>query len=253
MTGPIGPTSLSRADSRVSSAHPCGFPPDVPGSDVSLTSSCARTPPAAGHSPVRPFEPGVPVPATRVCAAWVLCVDQRSWDSTLRSFSPAGQFRERFPPRGPTCRFPVASSSMVLVEASAAGTVAELKHGRSGCVRFDFKALTRPASRPTSASSRQGTHAALGFASFGLAGTGSCRVAGSSPPPLIDRRPFRFRRLSAPGLQRRSPALPEPRWSPDQSRSRRLLFSDSSGRCLAPPAWSLPGAGRASRMRFSTF
>jgi hypothetical protein len=65
MAGPVGD-----ADSRVPSAHPCGFPPDVPGSDVSLTSSCARTPPAAEHSPVRPFEPGVPVPATRVCAAW---------------------------------------------------------------------------------------------------------------------------------------------------------------------------------------
>jgi hypothetical protein len=114
--------------------------------------------------------------------------------------------------------------------------------GRSECVQFDFWTLTRPTSHPPPVVGR-GTDAALGFASLGIADTRSCRIAGSSPPSLIDRRPIRFRRLSALGLQRRSPALPVPRWFADQNRSRRLLFSDSGDRCLALPTVALPKAG----------
>lgn len=47
---------------------------------------------------------------------------QRSWDSTLRSFAPAGQFRDVFRRGGPRVVLPVASTSMVLVEASVART-----------------------------------------------------------------------------------------------------------------------------------
>jgi hypothetical protein len=57
------------------SAHSCGFPPGVTGSDVWFPSSFACSPPAVGHSPERPFQPGVPVLMRQVCAAWV------SWTS----------------------------------------------------------------------------------------------------------------------------------------------------------------------------
>jgi hypothetical protein len=177
----------------------------------------------------------------RRLAGFLFC-RQRSWGSTLRSFAPAGQFTGVFPPGRPTCRLPVASTSMVLVEASAARTCEKTDCGRSECVRFDFWALTRPASRPLPVVG-QGAHAALGFASFGLTDTCWCSLTGSSPSSLIGRRPFRFRRLSALGLQRRSPALPEPHWFPDQNRSRRLRFSDSSGQCLVLPASAQPAAG----------
>jgi hypothetical protein len=139
------------------------------------------------------------------------------WPAALMGFNPSQLYSgrtvpRRLPPWRPTCRLPVPSSSMVLVEASAA----KLLRTRMRPIRMcQIRLLgVHPSSQPSSAS-RWGrwTHAALGFASFGPSDTRWCSLAGSSPPSLTGRRLFRLRRLSALELQRRSPALPGPRWS----------------------------------------
>jgi hypothetical protein len=242
----------SKPNPRVPSAHSYGFPPGVTGSDVWFPSAFACSPPAAGHSPERPFQPGVPVLARQVCAAWPALHSAGSAPG-IQPF--AALLRPDSSATSSAAKAHLTFACRILLDDFSRGigrqNSCKTDCGRSECAKCVFWALTRPASRPLPVV-RQRAHAALGFASFGLADTWWRSLAGSSPPSLIGRRPFRFRRLSALGLWRRSPALPGPRWSPDQNRPRRLLFSDSSGQCLALPAAALPVAGRASRMRFST-
>jgi len=119
----VGPTSLGRAES--SRFRPLTLAVfRLSRQAVTFCSrhlSPVRRPPRGIRRSV-PFSPAFQSPRGGFAPLGRFVSRQRSWDSTLRSFTPAGQFRERLSPRRPTCRLPVASSSMILVEASAART-----------------------------------------------------------------------------------------------------------------------------------
>jgi hypothetical protein len=157
------------------------------------------------------------------------------------------QFRARRPRRRPTCRLSVTSTSIILVEASAAcclrirsQTCIANDRGRSGCGGFDFWALTRPSRSSAVRRCGRRTHAALRFASLGPWDTSWRNVAGASPPRSFGRR------LSASGG---SPLLSfgvayrlcrNPAGSWTKVGLTRLLFSDSFGQRLVRPAWRYP-------------
>lgn len=228
MAEAVGPASFSRG--RIPaflSAHSCGFPPDEPGSDVSFRHrSPVRRPPRGIRRSV-PFSPAFQSSRSRFAPLG------RFVPGSAHGIQPfAALFRPDSSATSSVAEAHLTFACRILLDGFGRGIGWKTgtdpigaKHpqgrsgqwglspfsGRSECGRFVFWALTRPASRPLPVV-RQGAHAALGFASFGPADTCWCSLTGSSPSSLIGRRPFRFRRLSALGLQRRSPALPEPRW-----------------------------------------
>jgi len=120
MAESVGPTSFSRADLAL---HPLTLAVFrlARQAVTFFPSSCACLPPATGHSPERRFQPGVPVLAQQVCAAWpAFCFAGSAHGIQPFAVLLRPDSSPAFSPRRPTCRLPVASTSMVLVEASAA-------------------------------------------------------------------------------------------------------------------------------------
>jgi hypothetical protein len=101
MAGPIGPTSLSRADSRVPSAHPCGFPPDVPGSDVSTRHLAPAHRPPRGIRRSVPLSPAFHSPrhgfAPLGSTVWTSAPGIQPFAALLRPDSSASVFRRGGP------------------------------------------------------------------------------------------------------------------------------------------------------------
>lgn len=153
------------------SARPCGFSPDAAGVGIALVSSPSRL----SHSPVRRpprttfagafgIGPGVPVFATRVCAAWpariaIFASRQRSWDScpsqlysgrTVPRASSAAEAHLSFVPSHPSRSIFVEISAVCLSDDSNSdpdsisnSNATTVDRDAADC---DFWALTRPSS-----------------------------------------------------------------------------------------------------------
>lgn len=186
---------------------------------------------------MRPFQPGVPVHQRQICAAWpAFCFAGSAhgiqpFAALLRpdssAMSSAAEAHLTF-----VCRIHLDGSGRGIGRQNSY----KCRQRPTRMLRFVFWALTvRPAIHCLSSDSRLMLPWALPLSGLRT----PVRAAWRARPR---HRPLAVARSVSGG----SPLLGfssvlqlcrDPDGPPDQNRSRRLLFSDSSGQCLAPPAF----------------
>lgn len=251
------------------SARPCGFSPDVAGVGIALVCSPSRSP----HSPVRrpprttfagafSVVPGVPVFATRVCAAWparisIFASRQRSWDScpsqlcsgrTVPRASSAAEAHLSFDPSHPLDSF----SSRYRPCDLSSNSISNATTVDQDAANFDSWALTRPSSLSAALSLFDGGLMLPWALPLSGLGTPIGAAQGARPRRVHRPSPFRFRRLSALELLAYRLPCRNPAGSPDQSLPDAPALQRFRRPMPCSSGVALPDAGRTSRMRFFT-
>jgi hypothetical protein len=164
------------------------------------------------------------------------------------------QFRGRRPPRRPTCRLSVTSTSMILVEASAAyclrirsqtcvALASHLHRKRPRSIRMwrvrflGFDPSVQVVGRP---SLWTADSCCLALCLFRALGHQLAQRGGRVPAAFIGRRPSASGGSPLLSLDDAYRLCRNPAGSWTNVGLTRLLFSDSFGRCLVRPAWRYP-------------